>query len=573
MSQINRHTIRGALCAGFFISASVMFSSCTTAVDRDRLLSARISNISVNDVDRDLFSEILPRAGSGNISLESLADGKTGEIQEAVLGQLKQMQIPTTMLSMRVHSQDIDWRDTVNHMPGRSRFRSSLARLPDGSQTGTRFGVDEFFRLMDRTGSKAAFRFSLLEGLSRKKTIKDCALSAASLAAYCNAERTDSVPSHLSAWPAARMKNGRPLPVGLKYLYLAIQEASLEAADTIRASVPHLDSSQLTQWYIDAVSSAIRFIRDADPGISIILDADLVLDGESGQGIAADLLKDGYIRDNVGFLAFNDAAYPGKESGSSGHDIICADTDLTWYELTSRLGQYDEAGFCIGPEKAAARARALGKPGVITTWQSHAEPVDMSDHQTADNATALGLAAWYHGLARQGQWIKIAFHAGLIADLSRTAAADDTAVHGAASPSSQANAEVAMLYRLYTGTKRVQSEFVQQVPALRPGLTQGNPDNRGRRVAAVDLIATKTDSCLTIHILNRDPLKAFRVKLILDSFDLQRTFRTCLLELKGTASPSIRPVFYPEQPFKGNVIVHEAPAASVSMVILPLQNR
>ncbi len=330
-----------ALVTIFTLSAC---AGCVSSPPKQKYYSENltITATQLNSINARIFGKVLEKSAVRELGPELVVDLKTGRLPTNVLALIKDTHSPLLVFPGPDADQS-DWRDSINNAPEKKRFRPLLVSRPDGRQINTRFGIDEFGRMKQELGFEAVLVVNLLDGLARKGPVREAAERAAGLIAYCNGQYAVKLPRALRHWPGIRAKNGNPIPFQVEYVQLGSHLDSAAYQSAVSAALPHFDTKQLAQWYVDCLTVYIQHIRSADPTIKIILDAEIAPD------ITATVYQNSYIAENINVLAVSAAGPDTPDSLSRYADI----------------------------------AKTLGKPIAVTEWIGAASILDSTKYLNA----------------------------------------------------------------------------------------------------------------------------------------------------------------------------------------------
>jgi len=408
------------------------------------------------------------------------------------------MEIPLVRFPGGTDVDYIDWRDMIDHVPGREGPRPATRRRADRFITN-RFGYDEYFNVRDEMGWQTILVVNLLDGLARRRPLKEAALQAAGLVAYCNAPVGAPLPEGMPDWPAIRAKNGRSLPWGVQYVQLGNEMWMSYAQEQVRKATG-LDGEALARWYIEVYRSFIRAIRDVDPQVEIILCR------WNAPEHSRTVLTDPYIRSQVRYLAEH-AYAPGPANRIQDPTGQPADTsgwtDATWWWIWATMpGAHDESGQNIAFGPSLQEVAELGYYLAATEWNWNGWNWErLGGGFDAPAAGAIGAAGWIHGMMRQGEIIRIATQSILLG-IRWPIAAIFGPSGGTGEPFYNPQGFVTTFYRKHHGDHRLQTELNGVEIRPQPFRVGWGAPQSG--VAVLDVLATANEKTVYIHAINRD---------------------------------------------------------------------
>ncbi len=510
-------------------TTALFLNACTTIRSTESYrVSMTVSNDVLNSVDSRLFGHMLEKASFGEPGPELVVNQSTGALPADIMEMMRHMNIPVIRFPGGTDADYTDWRDTINNAPERPRFRKIVKKVGD-TTFHLRFGVDEFCRLKREMGFEAIMVVNLLDGLARKRPVREAAETAAGLIAYCNAPEGAKLPKSLSSWPSIRAKNGNPTTLPVEYVQLGNELWQEDFAAAVKASVPHLSKSELSQWYIDCISVYIGRIRAADHSVKIILDGDM------GGDIANAVFANKYILKNVDYLSWHKKA-PGPMSLSNpdGSSTPAVTADAAWNTWVSALGSHDSSGDNIALGKTIQLAKDLAKPVACTDWNWSGWP---TVEQSRDYGVgwqlpaALSCASWLNGLIRDGDTVRIGIQSVLMGgNWDTTSIRVDPA--GKQKPFYMPQGRATALYSRHHGSQRL-STNTNGAPTFLSG-TQPQP------IKLMDVVATASENSVFIHAVNKSRTKSASMDIRLAGFKLTPTYKTHTLTGSTVPQPNDR---------------------------------
>ena len=115
-----------------------------SAADEPRYV---VLNRSLHPIDPKLFGQFMERPSWGENGIEGALVPGASTVQPAVLARLREMEIPILRFPGGTDVDVLDWRDMVDHVPGRGPARAKTSVGHEGDRVTNRFGYDEFLRL------------------------------------------------------------------------------------------------------------------------------------------------------------------------------------------------------------------------------------------------------------------------------------------------------------------------------------------------------------------------------------------------------------------------------------------
>ncbi len=452
----------------------------------------------LHKVDARLFGQFLERPSWGETGPEIATDAN-GVLSAEVVEMLRAMRIPIVRFPGGTDIDFTDWTDMISNVPGRAPYRP-VTTGHQGHPVTNRFGYDEYLRLAAELKWESILVVNFRDGLAKKKPLAEAAGHAAGLVAYANAALGAKLPEGMPDWPAVRAKNGHAAPYGVKIFQLGNEWWAGRFPQDVKTALGSDKPEVLAPWYRDCIIAYADAMRAVDPSIEFIMDAN------QGTGAEAEkeVLAAPEIRKRIRYLAchfyapFGNATEP-KRDGKPvpPEEMKPADWWLTWATLP---GFYDEAGNCQG---FGSGLRPQGYEIAVTEWNWNGWGGKAGDAGAVPewrHAAAIGCAGFLNGLLRQADAIRIATQSMLVGHRWEIAAVRvDPA--GRAPAHYNAQGAATTFYNLRHGD-RVLAVRTENVPfAAQP--YQINWLQPRPRVTMLDVVATRSDSTLFMHVINR----------------------------------------------------------------------
>lgn len=366
-------------------------------------------------VHPQLFGQFLERSSNGEPGPEAIVQ-EGGQLPPIVRDRLREMRIPVLRFPGGTDVDFTDWRDMIDHVPGRADVRPVSGQA--GKSISNRFGYGEYFTLRDELGCETILVVNLMDAVLRKKPLRQAAMDAVGLLAYSNAEQGAALPEGMPDWPATRAQGGHSSPFRCEYVQIGnewrFKHRQIAEATGLQPG------PELARWLQEVLHEYLTLIQAVDPEVKIIID------GELGGEMAAILLADARIRAAIHGLAVHVYA-PGslervRRDGQPIDPRQLAEQEW-WYALCAIPGHLDAEGQV---QAVADRHRQLslqtGLPLMVTEWNWNGwNLVQVVDPAIRDQvamfqpaAQALGAAGFLHGLMRQGDAIALATQSMLL---------------------------------------------------------------------------------------------------------------------------------------------------------------
>jgi alpha-N-arabinofuranosidase len=455
----------------------------------------------IHKINPRIFGQFMERPSWGEIGIEGGLIPGTGKIQDEVLNLLTKMEIPVIRFPGGTDVDFMDWRDMVDNIPNRTSQRP-ISTGHRGHKVSNNFGYDEFLQFCEEVGAEAIVVVNFRDGLLKKKPLKQAAMHAAALVAYCNAPIEAKLPNGMYDWPGLRAKNGRIKPYKVKYFQIGNETWAF--IRDLKKRMPNT----APQFYAKCLNSYIEAMRSVDPSIEIIVD------GHDGNlsGIFKQVHKQ--TADKVLYFAThfytpwaitkvveNNREVPIGEL--SAEEIWCAWTAVTWF---------DENGQSVINHPSINTARRAGYKVAVTEWNWNgwwrlrgSKPALNSSF-----ARGLGAAGYLHAFMRAADVIELGCQSMLVGN-SWGIHAIKADVEGKIPPYYMPTGQVTMFYSRHHGEKLLALES-RNVPTYKQPYRMGGIGPK-EKVAYVDALATADDQLVYFHAINRNFEKSIDVTI------------------------------------------------------------
>ena len=455
----------------------------------------------IHEINPRIFGQFMERPSWGEIGVEGGLIPGTRKLQPGVSKLLEEMEIPIIRFPGGTDVDFMDWRDMIDNIPSRTSQRP-VSTGHRGHKVSNNFGYDEFLQFCEEEGAEAILVVNFRDGLLKKKPLKEAAMHAASLVAYCNAPIGAKLPEGMYDWPALRAKNGRARPYKVKYFQIGNETWAF--IKNLKEMMPN----SAPQFYAECLSSYIEAMRSVDPSIEIIVDghdADM-------SGIFEQVHKQ--TADKVSYFAThfytpwgitkvfeNSREVPIEEL--SAEEIWRAWIAVTWF---------DDNGRSVINHPGINAARRGGYKVAVTEWnwngwwrRSGPDPALNSSF-----AKGLGAAGYLHAFMRAADVIELGCQSMLVGN-SWGIHAIKADVEAKIPPYYMPTGQVTMFYSKHHGEKLLALES-SSMPTYKQPYRMGGIGHK-EKVAYIDALATADEKLVYFHAINRTFEKSIDVTI------------------------------------------------------------
>ncbi|MHC4401760.1 MAG: hypothetical protein ACYTG0_18975 [Planctomycetota bacterium] len=521
-------------------------------------VSVKVTGEVLHEVDPRLFGQFMERPSWGSeIGPEGSLIPGTHRLRPEAKRLIRHMRIPVVRFPGGTDVDYIDWLDMIDNVPGRPGERP-ITVGHTGSRVANRFGYDEFLRLAEELEMEPIVVVNFRDGLLDEEGPDKAARHAAKLAAYCNASVDADLPDHLAAWPRLRASNGRSAPYGVKYFQIGNETWAFwrkAGEDRYLATL---------EAYVDAILAV-------DPTVRIIVDG-------SPTELAARAHRE--LGDRIDCFAvhhytpwrINEVVRDGREV-----DVAGLTPEDVWYAWVT-VPEIDDAGQSILARPELEQARAMGYPVAMTEWNWNGWWGESTREQAPLSSLfvkGVGAAGVLHAIMRQGDVVHMAAQSMLIGD-----GWGIHAIHcdrqGRTPPYMIPSGQVTTLYNRHHGDRRLKVGLADMPYYEQPYRMAGIGPKK--RVAYVDVLATRDDETLYLHAINRHFDRAITLRVDASALDAppaaEGTLRVLEGRLHNAPEPGepLPPARIREEtfPIAGGEFQVTLPARSVTVVETPL---
>jgi alpha-N-arabinofuranosidase len=489
--KIRFHTVSlVTICFVLTSCQSELIASAEQRTDSAEI-SFSIKRKVIQKINPRIFGQFMERPSWGEIGVEGGLIPGTSKLQPGVLKLLVDMEIPIIRFSGGTDVDFMDWRDMVDNVPNRTPHRP-VSTGHRGHKVTNNFGYDEFLQFCEKVGSEAIVVVNFRDGLLKQKPLRQAAMHAAALVAYCNAPVGAQLPQEMYDWPALRAKNGRARPYKVKYFQIGNETWAFirKLKQMLPDTAPH--------FYTECLNTYIEAMRSVDPSIEIIAD------GHDGNlsGIFKEVYKQ--TADEVSYFAThfytpwsitkivkNRKKVPIDEL--SAEEIWRAWVAVTWF---------DDNGQSVINYPGINAARRGGYKVAITEWNWNGR-WRLSGPAPALNssfAKGLGAAGYIHAFMRAADVIELGCQSMLVGN-SWGIHAIKADVEAKIPPFYMPTGQATMFYSQHHGDKLLALES-RNVPIYKQPYRMGGISPK-EKVAYIDALATADDNGVYFHAINR----------------------------------------------------------------------
>ncbi len=497
--------------------AFIMMSTSLFSQSELPVVKLQLGDEPTHPIPEKIFGQFLERASFGEPGPEGICDAD-GNLDAEALELIQAMKIPVIRFPGGSDIDYIDWRDMIDHVPGRFGTERPVTRGmyfsfkdPTNHTITNNFGWDEYWNLQKTLGNETIIVLNFLEACARKKPLREAAVNHVGILAYCNAPQGADLPEGMPDWPAIRAENGHSEPFGAEYVQIGNEwfldrwekdvlvglglDPGLRGGDV---KPTEAQRQVVAEWMKECILTYVRLIREIDPDIKIIIDEGMMFK------VDQIVLRDPEIRKEVGFLAKH--FYSPMSSYTltrEGEDVPVEGIEHPydyWMRLSAMPGVYTD-GMCMAFNRSGNEYTSLGYKMAYTEWNWNGWGWQKADGQVGfpfRNAVGLGIASMYHGFFRDASATELATQRMLIGKGWDIAAVNYSGRDGAPLHYG-AQGQTSWFYRKHHGA------FFLPLTIENHKEHQPLYDLRWHKhsVSQFDAVSTVDDDSVFVHMINR----------------------------------------------------------------------
>jgi alpha-N-arabinofuranosidase len=531
-------------------------------------VSVVVENRTLHGIDSRLFGQFMERWHGKEPGPEAAWDAGQGRLMPEVVDFIESMNVPVARFPGGTYLE--------HGPPWTVLIDGAYDREDPARPEGRAFGFDEFLDLCERTGIEPHLVVAATRPLHEwhEEDWPRALEMAQALVAYCNAPVDAELPENLLRWARLRAENGHPEPWGVKYWQIA-NEPTLTFVRPLRQAGK--DDAEIASFYVERMGAFIAAMKQVDPDLTIFVENWME---QWDEDIPITALIRERLGEEVDYLTYHlyqpwaikKVIRDGEEvdpNTLTGRDYFLA--------AASTPAMDPETGTAHLTHGALESAREHGYDVAITEWNWNGWWQTGSEHENkphSPHAQGMGATGMLHAFMRAGDAVKIAHQSMLVGSKWAITAIhvpepdEDNPVY--MTPTGQATG----LYSNHHGDRLLATEVTGNTFYRQPyKLNEIEPKEK---VAHLDIVATRADTTLFLHVINRDPEHDRPVRMTLAGFNRVPVAgrRHALVEKAGERLGRMDGSRVETTALEGiagaNPLELTAPAASVSVFVIEL---
>jgi len=543
----------------------ILLCSCSGKQDQATLV---ISNEELNPVNRQLFGHFLEKCSwGGEIGGDLVINPETGTYDKLILEQLQSMAIPNLRYPGGSDVDYYNWTELIDHAPGqteRKPYREYQAG-PEGTVVSdNRLGLNEFLELCEILKAEPILVLNLGQAYHKTQSIQDAKESAAAMYAYCNLPADSG-----NEWANYRRQNGREKPYRVKYFEIGNEYLGFEGFNWRQ----DYDRGEPIIHLYQCIKALVDTLYAMDPEVKLIVDGPIP---ELNQ-----LLETG-LKEKISYLVSHTYVPWGIGSitvGESGAaDLSSMSPEQIWNAWVATPAIDSSSGLAVLPSDPYHSAPLnTGYQVAVSEWNWNGwfegDP-RKAGLPESDLAKGVGAAGFLHAMMRRGDRLEMACQ-------SMTVGQNWGITGIRVDPEYQQKSVilptllVTGLYSKYHGNSLLKTEY-RNIPSYVQDLRMNSIIPR-EKVSTLDMLATRTENQLYIHVINRSYKEAIDLHIDLEGFTIEKTYQRHSLSGDKSAAISSKSLKQAAEivtsgfQYRGRSLVLDVPESSVSVFVFDLK--
>lgn len=487
--------------------------SCTDK----KISTVIIENKVEHQIDDRLFGHFLEKCSwHGEIGGDLVINSKTGEFDTTIMKHLKSMNIPVIRYPGGTDVDYFSWTDLIDHAPGQTKrkpYRAYRHKDGDSIVSDNRLGLNEFVNLCRELDAEPIYVLNIGDAFYKKITIQQAKENAAAVLAYSNL--TEGVSD--TNWPEYRRKNGNEDPLNIKFWQIGNESWGFKGIDW---KYVDRDPALIKHLY-DCIIAVADTLKSLDPSIKIIADGPfeqmVSLHEENSKGLIDYLVFHVYMPWGINEVFNNDSILVDPS------ELV---DELTWNAWVSTPAIDSETGMStLWMDDAAKYAISTTFDLAVTEWNWNGwfgGQYLKAGLTESDLAIGIGAAGFLHAFMRRGDRIKMACQSmtvGKAWGITGIRVDPNYEQQAVMLPSGQ----ITGLYASHHGKDFLSIDY-KNIPTFEQPF-QMNAIVPQKKVAQLDVLATKSDNQLFVHVINRSFKNDHDLSIELNGLNVMETYK------------------------------------------------
>jgi alpha-L-arabinofuranosidase len=495
--------------SAFILLISFFLINCTQK--EETRVTITINDSVIAPIDHEIFGQFLEKPSwHGEWGPEAALVQGTNKLQDGVVEIMQDMNIPVLRFPGGTDVNFQDWTTMIDNAPGREGPRPVFVGH-SGDTVTNMFGYDEACRLAEQLDAEMMLVINFGDAYFERKPLEEAVMHEAGLLAYCNSEIGAELPEGMPNWPAVRAENGHPEPYDIKYIQVVnepwVMDRKLKRMEPIDEDVK--------EQYFKCMEAFIGMFKKIDPDIKIIAD---------GNSKDVTLPLQEKFGDEIDFLSYHIYKPWGINKVMKGEQEIEIDslTDEEVWKAWVAVPEFNTEGYSVLDNDVYNMVKQTNYPIAVTEWnwngwwgQNSVNQEKLGSHFIK----GVGAAGFIHALMREGNSIKIANQSMLVGK-SWGITGMRVSPTGEFPPHPYPTGQVTGLYASHHGNVLLDISIENMEYYNQPYKMSGI--QAVDKIAYLDILATKNDKAVYLHVINRYFSEDISVKIDFNGFETQQ---------------------------------------------------
>ncbi len=470
-----------------------------------------VHNDVLHSIDVRVFGQFVERWPEREPGPEAMIDAQTGVLNPEVVELMAQMASPVSRFP---GGNQLEWGPLWTHLIDGAYDRDDPAR-PEGYA----FGYDEFLNLCEAQGTEPLLVVSMSKPLVFPDDLswRDSYEYAAALVAYCNAPVDADLPENLLRWARLRAENGRVEPWNVRYWQIGNEPFHIFHRPLSRQNY---EPRQIAEMYVKQVGAHIDAVKSVDPDAIIFVENHF--ENNVPEMEITGILHETF-GDRIDYLTYHIYQPWEMKEIRKNREPVDPDTFTNadfFRAAVSVPGIQRESGQAVLNQRAYFAAEKYGYNLAITEWNWNGwfliEGRKDNSDRNDNHASGVGAASFLHAIMRRGERVHIANQSMQVGTDWAITSIHVPKQDESFPPLMTGTGLATMLYRHHHGDRMLRLELSENDFYEQPFRLSGI--RAKPKVAYLDVLATRNDDTLFLHVINRDADQARSLKVQLEDF-------------------------------------------------------
>ncbi len=490
----------------------------------------------------------------------------TGTYDPLILEQLRSMTIPNLRYPGGSDVDYYNWIELIDHAPGQTKRKPyrEYQKGPEGEVVSdNRLGLNEFLELCELLEAEPILVLNIGQAYHKTQSIQEAKQSAAAMYAYCNLPAASG-----NEWADYRSLNGREDPYHVKYFEIGNEYLGYEGFNW----KPDYDLGEPIEHLYRCIKAVVDTLYAMDPEVKLIVDGPIPELNE--------MLEAG-IKEKISYLVSHTYVPWGISSITVGDsteaDLSSMTPEQVWNAWVATPAIDPETGLSELPSDAYHNSPLnSGFQVAVTEWnwngwlEGDPKKAGLTE---SDLAKGVGAAGFLHAMMRRGDRLALACQSMTVGQswgITGIRVDPEYKQKSVLLPT----ALVTGLYSRYHGDRLLLAEY-RNIPSYEQAFRMNSIASR-KKVSTLDMLSTRTEDQLFIHVINRSYSDAIRLNIDLNGMSVGEAYQRH--SLKGDKSVAISnkslkqsaEIVTSEFQQNGKSLVLDVPESSVSVFVFNL---